>query len=295
MKASPATASAKSWPAPQGEAPGAGAVRVSVLIPGTPAVAWRALTERDSVRCWFGDLSETLRAGGSHRLDFGDGDFFAISGVTLEPPRSITYCWRFLGTSPIDSIAWSIAAEDGACRVTVTDTQSGRTPAGCDEMIEGWTDFLQRLQDYRLTGRSTRYAWRQEFGGSIELAVEPARAFERLLSAEGQHRWLPWSGDAIAPGATLMMTDGAEPQRLRVGSVEQDGARLRFTLTYPAWRADTDCCIELQPWPSGALLVVTHTGWPAIDLLPAEQAAQRARFGTLWTHALRNAKAFLTN
>ncbi|MGB9369708.1 MAG: SRPBCC domain-containing protein [Xanthobacteraceae bacterium] len=293
MQTSAASASAKSWPAPKGEVLGGGAVRVSVLVPGTPADAWRALTERDSVARWFGDLSETLRPGGTHRLDFGDGDFFAISKVRLGPPHSIAYDWRFLGTSPTDAIAWSIAAEDGACRVTVTDTEPSRTPSGCDEMIEGWTDFLQRLQGHRVTGRNTRYAWRKEFSGSIELALEPAAAFAQLLSSEGQGRWLPWTGGAIASGATLLMTDGGAPERLHVSGVQKESASLHFKLSAPRWRVATDCRIALQPWPSGALLVVTHDGWPAIDPLPTEQAVQRTRFGTLWTKALHDAKALV--
>jgi uncharacterized protein YndB with AHSA1/START domain len=292
MKASAATASAKSWPAPQGEAPGGGVVRVSVLVPGTPEDAWRVLTERDSVACWFGDLSETLRPGGTHRLDFGDGDFFAVDNVVLDPPHRLAYCWRFLGTSPMDSIAWSIEPEgDACCCVTVADTEPSRTPAGCDEMIEGWTDFLQRLQDHCVTGQNTRYAWREEFGGSIELAVGPQGAVERLFSPAGQHHWLPWSGDSIASGAIVTMMDGAEPTRFRIGNVEKSLATLRFTLTSSAWRAATDCRIELQPWPSGSLLVIAHTGWPAIDTRAAEQATQRARFSTLWIEALRRAKA----
>src|SRR4029450_7618180 len=140
-------------------------------------------TERDVVGCWFGNLSESLKPNGTHRLDFGDGDFFAINGVTFDPPRALGYRWRFLGTSPTDTISWSIEPEGSACRVSVTDAEPSRTAAGCKEMIQGWTDFLQRLQAYCLTGKNTRYPWRSEFGGSIELPVDPGRAFERLLSA----------------------------------------------------------------------------------------------------------------
>jgi uncharacterized protein YndB with AHSA1/START domain len=287
--------SATAWPRPHGEAPGGGAVRVSVLVPATVAEIWVALTERDVVGRWFGDLSETLRPGGTHRLDFGDGDFFAITDVTLDPPHRAAYRWRFLGTSPSDAISWSVERERAGCRVTVTDTEPSRTAAGCDEMVEGWTDFLQRLQDHCITGQNTRYAWRSEFGGSIELPLAPGRAWERLFPAESQGLWMPWSGAAIASGAAVTMRDQQQPARLTIRTVEKTGASvLRFTLTCPQWRAATECRFDIQPWPSGALLVVTHTGWPDIDARDSEQAAQRARFGTLWTNGLRAARDLLT-
>jgi uncharacterized protein YndB with AHSA1/START domain len=286
--------SAKTWPRPDGRSLGGGAVQVSVLVPVSVEEAWSALTERDVVARWFGDLSDTLKQDSSHRLDFGDGDFFALSGVTLDPPRRITYSWRFLSTGPVDAISWSIDPQGTNCLVTVMDAEPSRTAAGCREMIEGWTDFLQRLQDYCVTGQNSRYAWRSEFSGSIELPIDAERAFTELVSPEGQRRWLPWSAEALASGTVITVADEQEPLRLTIGSVKKTGdSAFRFTLTCPDWQAETECQLDVQPWRQGALLVVQHIGWPKIDPRDSEQAAQRTRFGTLWIKSLKAAQELL--
>ncbi len=292
MERSRAASAAVDLPPPQagiGLAPGT--VQVSVWVPASIDEVWAALTERDIVARWFGDLSTTLKLGGAYRLDFGDGDFFTITDVALAPPNRLSYRWRFLGTGPDNDISWSIASRDGKCLVTVTDFEASRTRDGVAEMTAGWTDFLQRLQAYGATGQNSRYAWRKEFDGSIELPIEATEAFDALLSAEGQRHWMPWSAAAIAPGTPVTMSDGNRPERLTIGTVERSGSQsLRFTLTCPEWRAATECLVRLQPWPRGSLLIVSHNGWQAISLRDAEQAAQRMRFGTLWTQALRAAR-----
>ena len=291
MQATAAVQMATEMPDPTGSALPQGAAQVSALVAASGETVWAALTQRDAVGQWFGNLSETLKPGGSYRLDFGDGDFFEIDDVAIEPPQRLSYRWRFLGTGPVDAIVWSIERLQDHCRVTVTDSEPNRSPAGIAEMIEGWTDFLQRLQRYCGTGENARYAWRKEFGGSIELAVDAAAACERLLSAEGQRRWLPWSGQAVAPGASVTVHDDGKPSQFVIGAVESTGKfGLRFALTCSGWRAPTPCSIEIRDWPHGALLIVTHTGWETISGLNSEQAQQRLRFGTLWTRSLHTAQ-----
>jgi uncharacterized protein YndB with AHSA1/START domain len=264
-----------------------GTVQVSVRVPMPAERVWPALTRRDLVGQWFGDLSDSLRPGGVHRLDFGDGDFFEIFDVVLDPPGGLSYNWRFLGTGPSNAITWQIKPVGGESVVTVTDREDNRDQKTVNELIEGWTDFLGRLQEYGRTGRSTRYGWRQEFDGSIELPAEAATAAGLLLSAIGQSRWMPWSGGALARGATVTTKDGLQPSRLTIGSLERTGnLGLRFTLACPQWRAPTECAVELQSRPVGVLLVISHTGWPAISDDDHERSVQRERFGRLWTKAL---------
>jgi len=155
------TASVEKLPEPVADSPVPGTARVSVLAAGSVQEVWAALTERDEVRRWFGDLSASLSPGGSYRLDFGDGDCFEIHDVAVQPPHHLTYQWRFLGTGPRNAIGWSIEPIGQRCRVTVTDGEPHRSQRGVAEMIEGWTDFLRRLRDYRETGETTRYAWRK--------------------------------------------------------------------------------------------------------------------------------------
>lgn len=268
----------------------AGAVRVSVALPIPPGEAFIALTDRAAVAQWFGDLSASLAQDGLCRLDFGDGDFFEISGIEIDPPRAVSYRWRFLGTGPSSAVAWVIVPHRGGCRVTVTDREADRDRKAAAELGEGWRDFLKRLRDHCVTGANTRYSWRREFDGSIELALDADAAAALLFDHAGQRGWMPLTADALRSGVTATSTDGARPEHFTIGSVVSAGLVRHFTLGCPEWSKSTECRIEIQHRPAGALLVVAHQGWEGISADEAEQGLQRERFGRLWTDALHRAQ-----
>jgi uncharacterized protein YndB with AHSA1/START domain len=272
-----------------------GMVQVSVFVPAQQDIVWAAVTKRAEVRKWFGDLSNDLKPGGALRLDFGDADFFEIADVALDPPRAMQYQWRFLGTGPSNAIEWNIAPESGGVRVTVSDREPNRSAAMVEELTEGWTDFLRRLQVHGATGQNTRYTWRRQFDGGIELPAEPEAAALQLLSDGGQDCWLPWTGQ-IAPGATVSMIDDRQPKLFQIRKVDRVGPlALNFEFGSAQWQAFTRCEIQIQPRPEGSLLVVSHSGWEEISDSDAERGAQRQRFGELWIAAMRRAKLRVSN
>jgi uncharacterized protein YndB with AHSA1/START domain len=267
-----------------------GTVQVSVFIPAPLETVWAAMTQRDQVRKWFGDLSADLKAGGAARLDFGDGDFFEIRDVALNSPRLLRYQWRFLGTGPSNAIEWSNVPEDGGVRLTVTDQEPNRTAATVDELTEGWTDFLRRLQVFGASGQNTRYSWRRQFDGSIELASEPAAAAGRLFATDDRNGWLPWTGN-VAPEALVTMIDHVAPHEFRIGNIDRPTPfALYFTLACRQWLSPTSCKLQIQPRPQGCLLVVSQGGWEGISDSDAERGAQRQRFGELWIAAMQRAQ-----
>lgn len=276
---------------PIGENEAPGTAVVSVVVPGSAHAIWVALTDRTAVSQWFGDLSGSLWPGAAVRLDFGDGDFFDISDIRFDLPYRLNYTWRFLGTSPCNEISWSIDPLLDNCRVTVADAERGRSADGVREMIEGWTDFMCRLQAYCATGHNSRYTWRREFSGSVELPMQPTAAFKKLMSEDVQALWMPWSGAAVASGASITVADRERPGQLLVTAVEASGPQaLRFSLGSADWHAATHCHLKIQPWECGALLVILHDGWETIDTNATVQGVQRTRFGKLWTRALERAR-----
>ncbi len=268
-----------------------GTVRVYAVIRATVEEAWAALTQRELVGRWFGDLSESLQPGGAHRLDFGDGDSFEIFDVALDPPFRLFYRWRFLGTGPSDMIVWKIEPDRDGCRVCVTDSEPARSAEAVNELTEGWTDFLERLRGYFATGQSTRYEWRRDFDGSIEMDLEAPQAFQILFRAANRRNWLPWWGGAIASGSTVAMLDGARPTRFRIDRPASDDLlTVRIALSCPEWLGPTHCTIAVQRRGAAALLTVSHRGWEAISGDENQQMAQRRRFAALWVAALRRAE-----
>lgn len=272
--------------------PTEGEVRVSIHTAAPPERAWRALTDPGVVARWFAELRGALRPGEGARFDFGDGDFFAVETLEVDPPYALRYAWRFLGTGPRDTISWEVVPENGGSRVAVLDEEPGRTREAAAALREGWLDFTSRLERHLETGEDTRYDWRRDLDGSVELATPLERARGLVLERGALSRWLPLEGATLEDGARWRVDDGAEPASLTVAGVQEDpSGEVRFRLSHPGWMHPTECTIALHPRGDGALLVFGHQGWEEISADPAESRRQRCRLAGSWVAALSRARA----
>lgn len=276
--------------------PEAGTVEVRRDLTAPADKVWRALTDPSAVAAWFGNLSAPLDGGGNVRLEFGDGDFFLLEDIQLNPPHSLQYSWRFLGIGPLDTIRWTLVTAGNHCAVTVTDRESERSAEEALQLGKGWLDFTRRLRDYLQKGKTTRYAWRHDFDGSIELPCDIERVRAKLLSRAAQSRWLPLpDGAALEAGASFDNADGGTPSRLVVTSAEWGTPHsISFRLAGPDWERPTECQLKLSARSRGALLSVSHTGWRAISADRDYQKQQRRRFCDFWISLLVKARCLVT-
>jgi uncharacterized protein YndB with AHSA1/START domain len=273
-----------------------GTVVVSRTLRAPAEKVWRALTDPPLVSAWFGDLTAPLDGGGSARLEFGDGDFFLLEDVRLDPPRSLRYSWRFLGVGPRDDIRWTLAPAGEHCVVTVTDGEEERTPEDALQLRKGWLDFTRRLRDHLSNGENTRYPWRHDFDGGIELPCDAARARKKLFSPPAQAHWLPLAaGATLSDGAWFHPADGEEPARLRVTHVEWESPdHVSFRLAASDWDRPTLCRLQLSARAQTTLLSISHRGWKLIGADRHYQKQQRRRFCQLWVHKLVEARRLTT-
>ncbi len=269
-----------------------GAVEVTRTIAASATEVWKALTDPQVAAQWFGSLLTPLCRGQSVRLDFGDGDFFILQDILLEPPHLLHYAWRFLGTGPLDTITWHVHPKDQGCEVTVRDTEPHRTREEALQLRKGWLDFTRRLKDFFARSRPTRYSWRHDFEGSIELAGELGEVWQRLFENRALAGWLPLEvAAALEAGARLVPADGLEPSALQVSEVVWNApASVSFELSHESWRHSTRCELELSRRPHNILLNVTHNNWPAISLDKDYQKQQRKRFSEFWIQTLIGAR-----
>jgi uncharacterized protein YndB with AHSA1/START domain len=270
--------------------PGYGRVEVRLTLDVPPAEAWHALTNTESVEHWLGVIRPALRTGGRATLDFGDGDSFAIRRIRLDPPRRVRYAWRFLGIGPLDSICWQISPAGRGCEVVVTDDEPGRSFQEAAELREGWLDFTGRLARFLATGERTRYDWRRDFDGAVELAITKSDAWRTLFAPARQARWLPLAGIALEDGAPLAAESGTiltPPRALAVHWEPPDS--VSFQVAHPGWLQPTSCRIRLSPRGDRVRLSVSHVGWETISDVPDIPPRYRRRFAVLWIAALRRA------
>lgn len=274
----------------------AGAAVVSRRLHAPTEIVWRALTDPPVVAAWFGDLSAPLRDGGSARLEFGDGDFFLLEDVRLDPPRLLQYSWRFLGVGPLDTIRWTLARPCESCVVTVTDAEEERTPEDAQQLRKGWLDFTRRLRDHLRTGENTRYSWRHDFDGSIELPCNATRAREILFSPPAQSRWLPLAaGATLSDGTWIHPADGEEPARLLITHVGwRSPDHVSFRLSASGWDRPTLCQLQTSARARTTLLSVSQRGWGLIGADYDYQKQQRRRFCQFWVNKLSEAHRLIT-
>lgn len=255
-----------------------GTVRAEVPVPGRLGQVWEAITRRDPVSMWFGDLSSDIVPGQDNRLDFGDGDFFTIENVFVNPQAKIEYSWSFLGTGPRNGITWQVVDQGEQCLVIVTDSEPARSEATCLELAEGWTDFLERLERHQRTGEFARYDWRRDFDGCIELPVSPADAARALAPNPGRFLWPPI--EAALRG---------EPITLE--ALQSNTAILEFQLQDQSWKQPTTCRMEIVARPNDAsAIVIRHNGWADISDAPRFCMLERRRFSEKWIAALKEAR-----
>jgi uncharacterized protein YndB with AHSA1/START domain len=269
-----------------------GTVQVQVTVPANIDDVWTALTKRDVVARWFGDLSNDLSSGANIRVDFGDADFFALENISLQPPTHMQYCWRFLGTGPLDAIAWEIVRQsEGGCLVTVTDRDPLRSFDTVEQLKQGWTDFLGRLQRFLTTGEIARYDWRRDFDGSIELPVSAAQAWSLLFLGDAPAKWLPFVANPSTGQGVLQNAIPGSSAEAWVAEVEwKESNEVLCQVRARAWANPTRCGLQVVPRATGSALAVRHNGWEEISSDPSYCMSQRREFANLWIRVLQQAK-----
>jgi uncharacterized protein YndB with AHSA1/START domain len=261
-----------------------GAVQVSIRSPLPPEQVWPALCEGNRLAQWFGDVDRPWQAGQPVRLDFGDGDFFTVNPVAVVAGEAITFEWNFLGVGPTAQVRWRLRAVPGGSEVTVEDEQTDRSPAETDELMSGWTDFLQRLSRHLTTGERTRYDTRDDIDGSIAVAG-PAT---NLIAPETIHRWLPIASDGFVPRWFFIVDDDG-PRRFRMDGWQPVPDGVEFTVEL----SDVDTTtarVWVRQSGAEAYLGFRHTGWARLCLPDRQARLLRRRFTMAWIAALRSAR-----
>lgn len=265
----------------------AGTVRVSVRVAARVERVWLAILDPERLRRWFGDLDAPWQLCTAGRIEFGDGDFFVVTPTEIVAPRLLAFEWSFLGVGPVQQIRWSVTANPDGAEVVVADTDPARNAAEADQMVAGWTDFLSRLAGYLATGTATRYGWRSDIDGSVDLPASLAP-----LRSDNIYRWLPVASDGFAP-RWFFIIDDEGPRRFQIEDWQlQSDKKLTFSVAIPDTSAETTCTVAAEPAPDGQIrLRFAHSGWDQLGLPGDRSRLLRRRFVATWIAALEQAKS----
>ncbi|MFC3448574.1 SRPBCC family protein [Amycolatopsis speibonae] len=208
--------------------------------------SWRALRDPVEIVRWFGELDRPWLAGRSGRIDFGDGDFFDFTTIEVVEDKRIEFTWSFLGVGSVARITWATRPLPGGSEITVEDRDPQRTASEAAQLMAGWTDFFERLGGYLATGEPTRYDWRGDIDGSVDLpgTFDP-------LEHEMLTRWLPMATDGFAP-RWFFVVDDEGPRRFRIESWNAENAdELAFRIALGEGEPETACQVRVDEVPGG--------------------------------------------
>jgi uncharacterized protein YndB with AHSA1/START domain len=262
---------------------GRGTAVVSVRVDRPVEAAWSALTEPAGLGKWFGAADTPLRPGEVTKVDFGDGDYFVIHTDRLVPRNLVEFRWRFLGTGPESVVRWEIRRTGTGCEVTVIDHEPRRDDEGVRELVEGWCDFLGRLRVHLTTGAESRYDWRGDIDGSVDVPSD-----RDLLAPRSVQRWLPIATDGFGP-RWFFIVDDEGPRRFEIADWHNDGEQeLTFQVLVPGSGGHTDCAVRVRQAGDVQRLGFSHTGWRELGLPDDRARGLRARFAATWATTMGN-------
>lgn len=258
--------------------------RVTIAIRSSAEEIWKALTEPDIVRKWWGEISPPFRVGRLSQLAVGDGDLYALEIVRLEPPYHLEYGRRLFGIGAKETIRWIISAKEGGCLINVSYTVPELDGDRRCAWHEEWIDHTDRLEKC-LKNESLRPSPRlRELIISTELpgGITSVRSYlsEYLKKVFGLFRNPFYEKDET----TLSVRDGAEPNDVRIvtGRGDSTACSVSLELSHSTWLYPTSAHLYLRQRPQGTKLTIRHRGWEGTAFDDEDRKRQRARFARFW-------------
>jgi uncharacterized protein YndB with AHSA1/START domain len=113
----------------------------------SPEDIWSALTDKERLARWLGDVEVDLRVGGAYIIRFRTMSVVMTGQITaLEPGRMIEYSWLENYGMPSSLVRWEIVPLAAGCRLKLTH----RFPPGCKlkdmtSFLGGWHAFMDAI------------------------------------------------------------------------------------------------------------------------------------------------------
>lgn len=266
-------------------------VRIERVYDFAPAELWSALTDRQRIAGWLGDITGDLRAGGTYRAELGKAVGTSTGRIiACEPERRLLVSWQFVGAEDTELEAWLSDVGSGKTRLTLENRgiAIADVPAGYSA---GWHVFFDRLGEVLGTGTATSFI--DEYSaafpvyddqlnasgvintgpdddrGTVQFdrtySFSPSEVWSAITDPDRLGRWLGAVTGDLKPGGSYQLNfgDGDEASGRIVACDEP--TRLEVTWEFPG-EGTTHLKAAVTPVDGGARLMLTHSDLRMRDL-----------------------------
>ncbi len=132
------------------------------LIDASPDEAFALFTEPERIRRWQAiSAAVDLRVGGEYRLTITPGNIARGTYTEIEPGKRIVYTWGWVGSDDLPPGASTVVVdlEPSGDKTLVRVTHRGLSADQAVSHAEGWTHYIERLDDLTGSGDAGLDSW----------------------------------------------------------------------------------------------------------------------------------------
>ncbi|HET9950179.1 MAG TPA: SRPBCC domain-containing protein [Candidatus Eisenbacteria bacterium] len=253
---------------------------------------WRYLSRPELLARWLGNVDLELVVGGDFSLHAWNGDVVRGRVLLADPPSTLALVWKPQGTGAESRVTIQLKGDGPGSRISVRHEGLASEPER-RQARRLWREILTALRS-AIHDNADAHEW----GASLPISVRAplsrsSRDLWPLLStAQGLGKWIGhvdrFDG---APEGLFRFTSRVQGRDVaEEGVIEQMTDQNRVILGWEwvgeAWGGRTKVEMTLEPDPSGAAILLLHSGFDKIA--PAQAAIARRHYAATWPRLVAN-------
>ena len=256
--------------------------------------AWRYLTRPDLLALWLGTGEWDLTPGGEFAITTWNGDTPRGRVLSAAPPVKLEIAWRPGAGSPENHVVIHLEGDGPGSRAVITHDGLATEPER-RAARQTWKEALLALRSALDDGADAH-----EWGESIPVVARASVTrsapdlWPLIGTAAGIDKWIAHVDrfDAELGGGFRLTSRYHGREIVEEGTVEEMVPESRLALSWEwageSWGASTRLELQIDPDPTGASLLIFHSGFDRIT--PDRRLAARRNYAAAWPEVLADLK-----
>lgn len=246
---------------------------------------WPYLSRPELLERWLGPAEIHLALDGEFHASLWNGDRVRGRVLTVAPPSRLELAWRAAGADAERRVTMTLEHQGPGCRIRVEQEDPGSDVERAHFFV-WWREALDALRG-AVDGCDAHH-----WGDTLPIVVRAPLAREAddiwplLSTSNGLEKWLAGAQrfDGVPGGSFRFVSRYQGREVIEEGRIEAIEPAHLVALSWEwvgqGWPVPTCVELRLEPDPSGAALLVRHSGFEALEPLP--RLAARTNYAAAW-------------